>query len=776
MKNTHLLRFMSCLMISIFLSSFLHAQQDVLPGENNKTAAISYDYFPDRLHAFVWRNWFLIPVEHLATVVETDAKKIQSIAFSMGLPSQPQLLEEWSTSRGYITVLRRNWHLLPYEQLLTLLNMTRKELSWRLIEDDFLIVKLGEKPYCEPLIYEEPTALIKNRAKEIKKQLKGLGKSVFKGEERRFKFIEEFKHIDESAVHSDHSKGQESAFDLRIIFSYFTDYGDPLVDPELSSYPEGLLKRLSDLGVNGIWLHTVLRSFVPPGDIFPGESDYEKRIAGLNKLVKRAAKYGIGIYLYTNEPRAMAKDYFEASTDRKKLGGVERDGLQVFCPSNPEVLNWLTRSYERIFKSVPNLGGVFTITASENLTSCVSHQMQASCPQCSKQPYSKIIADINTAISDGVKKGSSDAKVIVWDWGWNDAEAKNIIERLPKSCWFMSVSEWSLPIERGGIKSQVGEYSISSVGPGPRAERHWGYAREAGLRTVAKVQVNCTWEMAILPSLPVMDLVAQHAENLKKESINGVMLSWSLGGYPSKNLEIFQSIQPGKKDETLDLYANLYYGEHAAPFVRKAWTTFSTAFKEYPYHITTLYQGPQHMGPSNPLFIKPTNYRATMVGFPYDDIGAWCSVYPVDIWIGQMNKVAQGFKEGCAALAKAQEVADASYKKGIEADLLQANVAQLHFASCASQAAFVNARNAYLNTAAESVKDKKQKLDEMKTYLLQEQQLVMSILPLAKADPTVGYESSNQYFYLPIDLLEKLINIEYVAGQIDAEKSKLPKE
>ena len=33
----------------------------------------------------------------------------------------------------------------------------------------------------------------------------------------------------------------------------------------------------------------------------------------------------------------------------------------------------------------------------------------------------------------------------------------------------MSVSEWDKPIERGGIKTKVGEYSISAVGPGPRA-------------------------------------------------------------------------------------------------------------------------------------------------------------------------------------------------------------------------------------------------------------------------------------------------------------------
>lgn len=101
------------------------------------------------------------------------------------------------------------------------------------------------------------------------------------------------------------TESPEERFDLRLIFPYFAAYGDPLTDPDLSSYPEGLLQRLSEKGINGIWIHSVLRTLVEPDGIFPGADDASRRIEGLRRLVERAARYGIGVYLYVNEPRAM---------------------------------------------------------------------------------------------------------------------------------------------------------------------------------------------------------------------------------------------------------------------------------------------------------------------------------------------------------------------------------------------------------------------------------------------------------------------------------------
>lgn len=51
------------------------------------------------------------------------------------------------------TVIKRNWHLLPYGQLLTMLDMARAELAYSLVEDDFIFSKLGNtKPFCAPVV------------------------------------------------------------------------------------------------------------------------------------------------------------------------------------------------------------------------------------------------------------------------------------------------------------------------------------------------------------------------------------------------------------------------------------------------------------------------------------------------------------------------------------------------------------------------------------------------------------------------------------------------
>jgi hypothetical protein len=203
----------------------------------------------------------------------------------------------------------------------------------------------------------------------------------------------------------------------------------------------------------------------------------------------------------------------------------------------------------------------------------------------------------------------------------------------------------------------------------------------------------------------------------------------------------------------LDSLAVDYYGAKAAPQVRKAWTAFSEAFCEFPFHIWTLYLGPQHFGPANPLYLHPTGYSATMLGFPYDDLKGWRSVYPPEIWAGQMRKVASGFENGCALFAEAiplmPETAQAAARR--ELGMFRAQV--IHFASAANQAEFVLARDAGDRTA-------------MRRLATDEITLAQELLPLVLADSRLGYESSNHYFYLPQDLLEKIINCRHILNSL----------
>ncbi|MDD2600854.1 MAG: hypothetical protein PHO37_16800 [Kiritimatiellae bacterium] len=752
----------------LFFSAFLcllkarAVEKIPLPGEEGERAALVCDSFPSRLHAFVWRNWSVVPVDRLAQVLETTPAKVSQIAVSMGLSAQQKTLPEWK-NEGYITVLRRNWHLLPYPQLLTLMDFSREKMREHLIENDFLFIKLGSvKPKCAPLVYHEPTEIERERAQQIAALLKKEGVSPADTGEPRFAFIPVLSKPLPAAAGA--IKKDESSFDLRLIFSYFADFADPLYDPEVPSYPDGLLQRLSDNGVNAVWLHTVLRTLAPPTEEFPEfGKDYQRRISGLKVLVQRARKYDIDVYLYVNEPRAMPQEFFDVA-GRETLKGISRGGLHTMCTSIPAVRQWISDSLAYVFQEVEGLGGVFTITASENLTSCASHRLTAGCERCKNRDYADIIAEVNTTIAEGVRRGNPKARTVVWDWGWDDKYAPDIIAKLPETCWFMSVSEWSLPIERGGVKSNVGEYSISSPGPGPRASKHWQLAKEHGLKTVAKVQAGLTWEFCVIPYLPVMDLVAEHAHNLSDSNVDGVMLSWSLGCYPSPNLRIFQAMK-GKDesvDGVLDAMADSLYGRQGRALARQAWTAFSNGFREYPYHISSLYVGPQHMGPANPLYLNATGYSATMVGIPYDSLNAWRSIYPFEVWVQQLERVRHGFEQGCALYEKLAEAVDANLRAQVQRELGTYRAATLHFESMINQARFIDARD---KLAADD-QSREKYIQTMRNSAKAELDVAKRMLPLVQSDSRIGYESSNHYFYIPQDLLEKIVNCHYVLSQL----------
>ena len=659
------------------------ASEAVLP-EGSAPPPIVSRYFPDRVHEFVWRNWNAVEPAKLAKILGARVEEVAAIANSMGLPPAAEVPPEMRT-RGYYTLIKRNWHLLPYEQLLELLEMTPEQMSTTLREDDFLWIKLGTlKPKCDRLRYSPPDAAARRREAEIRRVVKEeFGREILEPVEPRFHFVQELHTPAPPSLLP--KAADDQILSLRLIYSYLALFGDPLLNPKLDPFPDGLLQRLSALGINGVWLHVVLRDLVPGGTAFPefGEG-HQQRLANLRALVERAKKYGIGVYLYINEPRGMPKEFFRS---RPEMAGVHNDtfGLTAMCTSHPAVCQWMGDALTYVFRQVPDLAGVFTITASENLTNCASRGQWRACPHCKNRSNTDIIVEVNTVIEQGVHRGNPKAKVIVWDWGWHShGDAPDIITRLPKSVWLMSVSEWDLPLNRGGVRSLVGEYCMSEVGPGPRALRHWKLAQEAGLKTFAKVQVNITWEMASVPYLPVMDLVAAHCHNLASAGLDGMMLSWSLGGYPSPNLEIaarFCAKPVPKVDEVLDAVAAERYGPEGAPLARKAWTAFSTAYHEHPYCTSALYRSPLRIGPANPLYFEKTGYRASPSGgfLPYDDVAAWCGPYPPEVFAAQFEKMAKGWRSGLAVLQEAVRRAPAERREETRAELRFAEVAAILF-------------------------------------------------------------------------------------------------
>ena len=716
-------------------------------------APLALPHFPDRLHAFVWRNWPLVPSARMARVVSARTADIVRMGRAMGLDGPPRISLD-QRARSYLTVIKRNWHLLPYDQLLELLGWTAERLAFILREDDFLFIKLGSlKPQCEHLRYQAPDERVRRREQQIARILGAEFKTgVTAAADPLFGFIPRLSLMPAGPVKpagSDH---------LKFCYSYFALYGDPLLEPASDPFPDGYLARLAQAGINGVWLQAVIYKLAP----FPWEPErsaqYRFRLKNLRALVARARRHGIGIFLYLNEPRAMPLPFFAKNP---QLKGVVEGDHATLCTSQPDVQRYLVESVANICRGVPSLGGFFTITGSENLTHCWSHGAGAQCPRCGSRPPGAVIAEVNRLISEGIQQSGAPARLIAWDWGWNDAWTADAIRQLPAQAALMSVSEWQLPLDRGGVKTEVGEYSISAIGPGPRARRHWQMARERGLKVVAKIQAGNTWELAAVPYIPALENVARHAENLRAAGINDIMMGWTLGGCPSPNLEVVSEILAGESaDQALQHVAERHFGASLAPAMVTAWRQFSAAFREFPYHPGLLYSGPQQLGPANLLWAEPTGYHASMVGFPYDDLDAWRAVYPPEVLIRQFEKVAAGFTAALDQLRADASQPDRSLsptqRQALDEECRVAEAAAIHFRSTANQARFVLARRAVATTATPA--EAAPHLDTLEGVLHEEIRLAQRLHRIQSRDSRIGFEASNHYFYVPVDLAEKVLN------------------
>ena len=745
------------------------SEDSVLPQGETKAALVS-PYFPDRVHEFIWRNWNVVAPAKLAAVLGTSEHKITSVAESMGLPPAagvpPEMLQ-----RGYATIIRRNWHLLPYEQILQLLDWTPERLGFTLREEDFLWVKLGRlKPRCEPLRYREPDQAAQREAARIRQVVKAdFGAEVHRPGVPRFDFVRQLSRPITAAARPAVAGGPQDQ-QQRLVYSYVAVYGDPLLNPDLNPYPDGLLQRLAAAGVNGVWLQALLRDLAPGGIAFPEfGKDHEKRQANLRALVQRARRCGIGVYLYLNEPRALPTDFFQ---NHPEIAGVREGELTALCTSQPAVRQWMGDAVEHVFREVPGLAGVYTITASENLTSCASHGGWNACARCKERSDADIITEVNAVIEAGVHRGNPQARVLVSDWGWRGhGDAPDMIARLPKSVCLMSVSEWNLPIERGGIQSRVGEYSISAVGPGPRSLRHWKLAQEAGLKRGTEIQFNNTCELASIPYLPVMDLVAEHCQNLAPQKLDAMLIGWTMGGYPSPNFRLAQQISRAPEAgiaAALDAVARERFGANGAPRARKAWKLFSDGFRQYPFHVSVVYTSPVQWGPANPLYPAKTGYSATMWGLPYDDLNGWRGPYPPEVFIAQFEKVAAGWRAGIAELTLAVKGTPACRRAEVAADLRFARAAALHFQAVANQSAFVLARDTLAKSGESLPAAERQRLrQEIKQRLESEISLARELFTLVQQDAHIGFEPSCQYFYLPLDLVEKVVNCRWLLAHCE---------
>ena len=124
-----------------------------LPKSGQK--AIELSHFPTKHQAFIFRALEYVSKEKIAKILKTTPENVQSAAFELGVPDYAS--KNLWLKKGYITIIRRMWHILPYSQLLELLDVDEEAFAAILRDEDFLDIKLGNKPICDEVVWRELT-------------------------------------------------------------------------------------------------------------------------------------------------------------------------------------------------------------------------------------------------------------------------------------------------------------------------------------------------------------------------------------------------------------------------------------------------------------------------------------------------------------------------------------------------------------------------------------------------------------------------------------------
>lgn len=724
---------------------------ETLPAVSD-TPAVRYEYFPAPWQAVVWRNWGLVPAERIARALASSEANIRRAAAELGLDPDLQADPAWMV-RGYLTIIRENWHLCTWEQLLTLLDMQAGKLAFLLKEDDFLWHKMGQRkplvvaPAWYPLSREEQA-----RTHELAAWAAEALPNARLRRENAFAFVRTLTRELTDSERQEALAQVQPGDALRTVYSYFALYGDPLSSPELDPFPEALLAEYAKMGVKGVWMQGLLYQlaefpFAP--ELSAGRAE---RLAALNAMVERAARYGIGVYLYLNEPRAMNDAVFQRYPH---LRGTREGDFWAMCTSQPEVKAYLHDAMRQLFDAVPGLAGFFTITMSENLTNCYSRTGDGHlCPRCAQRNPWEVVAEVNNLMARGAHAASPAARAIAWNWSWHPDWAEKVPPLLAEGQIVQCTSETRLRTRVGGIEGEVHDYSISNPGPGPLSQAVWHSAQASGHETSAKVQFNNTWELSAVPWLPVFDKVARHALNLKEIGVRHLQLSWTLGGYPSPVLRMASYLMAGHGG--VRAFMREWLGAELGETAYQAQALMSAAFGEFPFHIGVVYAGPQNYGPMAPFFLKPTGWKATMLGFPYDDLDGWRAVYPREVFERQLRLLVSGWRAG-AELMTPHLGRSAAFDD--MARLAQA--ALCHFESTWNQVRFVLSRDRWLETGSAEARE------AMLAIIAAEYAVVQRAAALRAEDSRIGYEASNHYYYTMQDLAEKVINLHWCEKQLN---------
>ena len=571
-------------------------------------------------------------------------------------------------------------------------------------------------------------------------------------------------------------------------------YRDELMD-DVDYYPDQYLNRMAHEGINGLWLSIHFKDMCKTSIVPEFGNNVERRMAKLRKTVAKCRRYGIRVYLYTNEPAMWAVDQ-SVLKKHPELGGAEG---RMFCPWSEAAQKYLYEATHGIFSAVPHLGGMINIIHGEFPTTCLSavkatdRSNCSPCPICAKKEPWEVIRSTLSPMAKGIHDANPEADFLAWLYMPDETgELADWVYEIPKH--FPENVTLQFNFESGIVKDvfgkgrQGGDYWLSIPGPSQRFERMAYLSQGAGVPVSAKIQTGSSHEVATVPFVPVPGNLYRKFRAMRDLGVTRTMLCWYFGNYPSVMNKAAGELSfepfPKTENEFLRQLAGLQWGKHTDAVVQ-AWRQFADGYSYFPLTLRFQYWGPMHDGVVWPLLLRPQDAPMTPTWLiasrktrqPYapsgDRIGDMLGTsYTLAEAIELCRIMSHRWDQGDAILRRIEDDPAISVQRRL--DIGVARALGIQFRSGLNILRFYDLRE---RMAHEKPSEQIAMLKEMRLIVEAEMKEDKELIELCRHDSRLGFHSEAEgYKYFPekirwrMEQLQVLLDTEIPALQREIER------
>ncbi len=507
------------------------------------------------------------------------------------------------------------------------------------------------------------------------------------------------------------------------------------------AYHDNYLIRLARAGYSGFHVDPGFELFFR-SELLP-ELDHPKADANLGilaKIVARARKYGLKVFLTPYLP-FLPVDHAVFQRHPEVLGSElsASKGLHVLCTGQERVQRFYEEQAARLFRLAPGLGGLFLISGGEAFLHCYTAprfrpENSTQCPVCRKRDPATSVAELVNGIARVVKEVAPEGMVVVWTYNaftWSPTPAAAAhVAALSEDCIYMGNFDTGDPIEREGVTSVSGDYSLTVIGPGGTYAQESRAALAKGLKVMAKVESGCPREIHGIPSIPAMTRWGEKYARVIASGATGAMFSWQFSGFTeslSEELAGWMSWSPCLPvPALLERLAARDFGTKRTAGVMDAWRCFDRAMESFPFSSWTssFRQGPFSIGFAQPLILdtsKPGELpetfwlRGSKERPRFISDLHWTHPFGVDGCLASLKKSEHVWLEGCEALEAqmAEESGDPAMESRLKAHWALARSILCMLRTAIHTVRFLEIRDRYFREAAD-LSRVRQRLTEMR--------------------------------------------------------------